>query len=329
MDTHEYTCIREGPVQQTGTGKPQNPHTHKQHPPLIQTISHLHTLPQPILWPKKKKKPKCSVADSERIEASSSPKLREFSWGYWISPSPLCSVVSLTYRGHSARWIRSAVKRGPKVCRDSLGSGSLACYSLNAAPGSSGAQAGGHRLCHLSISRTEADLTCSEAFDQKGLTVIHTYIHTLMSVAAMQSADQHIRSSLGFSILLKDTSTLWHLRITRRWLCLLSHKTKHWVDNKKHSDLMCKKSEHVNMYVYSERPYSKDGLWAWWGRWCCKGLKPLHIQEGLGLQDGAGGPDELFIWGTTEAITPPASPPHKLKRACRVRWAVTVHSMHF
>ena len=30
-------------------------------------------------------------------------------------------------------------------------------------------------------------------------------IHTLMAVAAMQGADQHIRSSLGFSILPKDT----------------------------------------------------------------------------------------------------------------------------
>ena len=38
-------------------------------------------------------------------------------------------------------------------------------------------------------------------------TVIPTYIHTLMVVAAMQGADQHIRSSLGFSILRKDTST--------------------------------------------------------------------------------------------------------------------------
>ena len=36
---------------------------------------------------------------------------------------------------------------------------------------------------------------------------IHTYIHTLMAVAAMQGDDQHIRSSLGFSILPKDTLT--------------------------------------------------------------------------------------------------------------------------
>ena len=38
-------------------------------------------------------------------------------------------------------------------------------------------------------------------------TVIHTCIHTLMVVAAVQGADMHIRSSLGFSILPKDTST--------------------------------------------------------------------------------------------------------------------------
>ena len=58
------------------------------------------------------------------------------------------------------------------------------------------------------------------------LTVIHTYIHTLIAVAAMQGAVQHISSSLGFSILPKDTST-WGtdrgtetsvLPITRRWL---------------------------------------------------------------------------------------------------------------
>ena len=35
---------------------------------------------------------------------------------------------------------------------------------------------------------------------------IRTYIHTLMAVAAVQGA-RHIRSSLGFSILPKDTLT--------------------------------------------------------------------------------------------------------------------------
>ena len=34
-------------------------------------------------------------------------------------------------------------------------------------------------------------------FCPKSLTVIHTYIHTLMAVDAMQGADQHTRSSLG------------------------------------------------------------------------------------------------------------------------------------
>ena len=38
-------------------------------------------------------------------------------------------------------------------------------------------------------------------------SVIHTYIHTLILVAAMQGADKHIKSSLGHSILPKDTST--------------------------------------------------------------------------------------------------------------------------
>ena len=38
-------------------------------------------------------------------------------------------------------------------------------------------------------------------------TYSNSYIHTLMAMAAMQGADQCIRSSLGFSILPKDTST--------------------------------------------------------------------------------------------------------------------------
>ena len=44
-------------------------------------------------------------------------------------------------------------------------------------------------------------------FCPKRLTVTHTYIHTLMAVAAMQGADQHVRSSLGLSILGKNTWT--------------------------------------------------------------------------------------------------------------------------
>ena len=39
-----------------------------------------------------------------------------------------------------------------------------------------------------------------------GLTISHTFI-LLMVVAATQLANQQIRSSLGFSILLKDNST--------------------------------------------------------------------------------------------------------------------------
>ena len=45
------------------------------------------------------------------------------------------------------------------------------------------------------------------SFCPKRLTVFHTYIHTLMAVAAMEGANQHIRSSLEFSNLTKDTST--------------------------------------------------------------------------------------------------------------------------
>ena len=39
----------------------------------------------------------------------------------------------------------------------------------------------------------------------KRLTVIHTDFHTLMVLAAMQGASEHIRNSLGFSVLPKDT----------------------------------------------------------------------------------------------------------------------------
>ena len=56
---------------------------------------------------------------------------------------------------------------------------------------------------HLCISFT---FTFSRRFCPKRLTVIHTYIHTLTAVAAVQGADQH-RSSLGFSVLPEDTST--------------------------------------------------------------------------------------------------------------------------
>ena len=49
--------------------------------------------------------------------------------------------------------------------------------------------------------------TSSRRFSPKWLAVIHTYFHTPIGVAATQGAAQHIRSSLGFSILPKDTST--------------------------------------------------------------------------------------------------------------------------
>lgn len=102
---HEYTVAGDGTVKQTSTDQHKTTHaracTHTNTiatPPFIQTISHLPTLPQPIWWQKKKKNTSpCSVADSECIKASNSLKMRKFSWGYWISPSSLCSVVSLTY----------------------------------------------------------------------------------------------------------------------------------------------------------------------------------------------------------------------------------------
>ena len=44
-------------------------------------------------------------------------------------------------------------------------------------------------------------------FCPKRFTLIHICIHTRMVVAAMQGTNQHIRSSLGFSILPKDILT--------------------------------------------------------------------------------------------------------------------------
>lgn len=83
-------------------------------PPFIQTISHLPSLPRPILWPKKNKSP-CSVADSERINPSNSLKMRKFSWGYWISPDSLCSVVSLAYRAQG--WMDQTLHKGTTGCQ--------------------------------------------------------------------------------------------------------------------------------------------------------------------------------------------------------------------
>ena len=58
-----------------------------------------------------------------------------------------------------------------------------------------------HSGSNLSIKNTLYRL------EFKRLAVIHTYIHILMAVAAMQVADQQIRRSLRFGILPKDTLT--------------------------------------------------------------------------------------------------------------------------
>ena len=59
----------------------------------------------------------------------------------------------------------------------------------------------------ICFCRTFTFRALNRRFCPKRLTVIHTYVHTLMVVAAMQGVEQHIRSSLGFSILPKNTST--------------------------------------------------------------------------------------------------------------------------
>ena len=56
------------------------------------------------------------------------------------------------------------------------------------------------------------------AFRRRSCPKQLTVIHTLMAVAAMQGADQHIRSSLGFSILPKDRNQTGDLLLTRCWL---------------------------------------------------------------------------------------------------------------
>ena len=58
----------------------------------------------------------------------------------------------------------------------------------------------------------------SDAFCPKWLTVIHTYIHTLMAVAAMQGADQHIRSSFGVQYLAQGHSDMQTRGIEPGWL---------------------------------------------------------------------------------------------------------------
>ena len=58
--------------------------------------------------------------------------------------------------------------------------------------------------------------TFTFSFCPKWLTIIHTYIHTLMVVAALQGPNQHIRSSLGLIILPKDTLS-WRPGDLNQW----------------------------------------------------------------------------------------------------------------
>ena len=55
------------------------------------------------------------------------------------------------------------------------------------------------KICYIYIQQTV--LSAKNAIIPKWLTVIHTYINTLMAVAAMQGTDQHIRSSFGVQYL--------------------------------------------------------------------------------------------------------------------------------
>ena len=78
---------------------------------------------------------------------------------------------------------------------------------------------------HICNSKTFTFLAFSRCFCPRRLTVIHAFIHTLMAVAAIQGADQHIKSSLGFVILPKDTSKCrpgesnQQASQKRHWLC--------------------------------------------------------------------------------------------------------------
>ena len=76
-------------------------------------------------------------------------------------------------------------------------------------------QARGCQASHCSLSlcfnicnsQTFTFSAFSRCFCPRRLTVIHTFIRTLMVVVAIQGADQHIRSSLGFRILPKNILT--------------------------------------------------------------------------------------------------------------------------
>ena len=73
----------------------------------------------------------------------------------------------------------------------------------------------GARFWRRRITSVIKKKTTERCFGSKRLAVIHTYIHTLIEVAAWQGADQHIRSSLRFSTLPKDTWTTSNLLIRR------------------------------------------------------------------------------------------------------------------
>ena len=81
----------------------------------------------------------------------------------------------------------------------------LTYYFWNASPWMEWSMLTGSVRCQQAFTLHLHFRAFSRRFCPKLLTEIHTYIHTLIVVAAMQGADQHIRISLGFSILLKDT----------------------------------------------------------------------------------------------------------------------------
>ena len=190
---------------------------------------------------------------------------------------PLLFVVScpLLIGGMALDGSDSPQKGDQRFCQDSLGSGSLACYALNAAPGSSGAQAGGHRLCHISISRVEADLTCSVHLHLQHFSFWPKGAHSNSYIHSYTDGGPAHQQQFGVQYLTQG-------HFVQDW----------WVGG---------------VIKDSTPPHSERcGVARWrWETWGALYLKP------------------------TEAFTLPASPPHKLNRACRVRWAVTVHSMHF
>ena len=59
-------------------------------------------------------------------------------------------------------------------------------------------------------------------FNRRFCPVIHTYIHTLTAMAAVQGADQHIRGRFGVQYLADQGDQTSDLPMTRRWLYTLS-----------------------------------------------------------------------------------------------------------